>query len=324
MHFALSPGASMGGPMPTNEPVAASDAYTWPMAGMHAEAYAPPSPEHRFWLRVLKDFIAPRDGKGSLLSRAWGVFAVAPFAHITFFNLDYQAYLYDIFHTTKTARFGHQTCMPPNVFMMIVALMQFRAGPVNAGLVLAVVLTAWYVALAFQWGYKAWGLVMAALMGGIYALAVVYFDAFAYADLAPRPWYAPTTLAANPFVWMGVFSFLQALSHAPEPKLPPRVTGGPHWQSVAEYILGPAGRRNPPLRMAVNALRTALQSVYGTIDEWWAAPRLFNIGVLEQLWAHGYQREKFAAQDALVRRALDSGNPAVDYIGEGGGAYLRY
>lgn len=288
-----------------------------------AEAYVAPGPEQRFLTRTFTWLYAPQDGRGNLVARAWHVFAVAPYAHTTFMNLDYQAYLYDIFHTTKTARFGHQTCMPPNVFMMIVALMQFPAGPWNLGLVLAAVLTAWYVALAAQWRYYAWGAVMGGLMIGIYAGAAAYFHAFAYPDLAARPWYAPMPLAFNPFVWMGVFSFLQALSHGPEPKLPPRVTASGRWQSVPEFILGTPERRNSPGRVLLNALRTGLQSVYGTIDEWWAAPRLFNIGILEQMWAHGYQRERFAPYDALVKRALASGEPAVDYIGTGGGSFFK-
>lgn len=289
----------------------------------HAEAFVAPGPEQRFLTRRFTWLYAPQDGRGNLLARAWHVFAVAPYAHTTFMNLDYQAYLYDIFHTTKTARFGHQSCMPPNVFMMLVALMQFPVLGLNAGLVLAAVLTAWYVALGVQWRYYAWGAVMAVLMTGMYAGAVAYFQAFAYPDLAARPWYAPTPLAYNPFLWMGVCSFLQALSHGPEPKLPPRVTGTGTWQSVPEFILGTPERRNPPLRMLVNTVRTALQSVYGTIDEWWAAPRLFNIGILEQMWAFGYQRERYAPYDALVKRALASGEPAVDYIGVGGGSFFK-
>ncbi len=288
-----------------------------------AEAFVPPGSEQRFLTRTFTWLYAPQDGRGNLLARAWHVFAVAPYAHTTFMNLDYQAYLYDIFHTTRTARFGHQTCMPPNVFMMIVALMQFSFAGFNAGLILAAVLTAWYVALGVKWRFYAWGLVMAVLMTILYAGAAAYDQTFAYPDAAARPWYDPMPLAYNPFLWMGVFSFLQALSHGPEPKLPPRVTGTGKWQSVPEFILGPSGNRNPPLRMVVNAVRTALQSVYGTIDEWWAAPRLFNIGILEQMWAHGYKPERYAPYDALVKRALASGEPAIDYIGTGGGSFFR-
>src|SRR4051794_39652911 len=82
----------------------------------------PPSREQRFWLRVLPSILSPADGRGSLPVRALHVFGVAPFAHVTFFSLMYQAYLYDIFHTTKTARFFHQLCMPVCNFMIMAAL----------------------------------------------------------------------------------------------------------------------------------------------------------------------------------------------------------
>ena len=294
--------------------------YVRPMPGCKVEMYFPPSPEQLRLVRRLGPLVAPGDNRGSLLARVWGVFAVAPFAHWTFFSLPYQTYLYDIFHQTKNARFWHQVCMPLNVLMLLVFLAQFGAGATNGALIGAAVLGAWYFAQGVQERYYLWGTVSAGLMVLTFVLAAAYARAF---FVAGAPWYAPTALPYNPLVWMAVLSFIQAASHGTEPRLPPRVTGSPYWMTVSEYIFGRPGARHGAGTVAVHALRTALQSVYGTIDEWWAAPRLFPFGILEQMWRHGYQRERFAVLDAMTQEAIASGEPAIDFIGSGGGAFLR-
>ena len=88
-------------------------------------------------------------------------------------------------------------------------------------------------------------------------------------------------------------------------------------------MFGAPDARHSPGTIGVRALRLALQALWGTIDELWASPRLFPYGILEQMWRHGYERERFAELDRMTREALASGDPAIDYVGVGGGTFLR-
>ncbi|HEY0714211.1 MAG TPA: hypothetical protein VGF45_16130 [Polyangia bacterium] len=280
-------------------------------AGIPTEVYAPPSREQLFWARRLAWLLAPR-GTPSLLARAWGVMAVAPFAHITFFSVPYQAYLYEVFHLTKNARFWHQLCMPLNNLMIMAALGAVTSGGLDAAAIYAFLIAGWYLAQAIVSRLVLWGLVMIPLVGALYLGARWYGQATA--DLG---W------VASPFLWMALLSFAQAFSHVTEPRLPPRVTGGPQWKTVAEFLAGDhpadAGRFGSQL---VRLVRLAAQALWGTVAEFWASPRLFPYGVLAQLRRLGYGEASLGPLDEFVRRALASGQPAVDYIGSGGGAFL--
>jgi hypothetical protein len=281
-------------------------------AGVPSEMYAPPSREQLFWARHLPWLLAP-SGRPSLLARAWGVMAVAPFAHVTFFSLSYQAYLYDVFHLTKNARFWHQLCMPLNNLMIMAALGSVTVGGLDGGAIYALLLIGWYLAQAMVSRLVLWGLVMVPLVGALYLGAGLYLKA-----TATIGW------VASPFLWMALLSFAQAFSHVTEPRLPPRVTGSPEWKSVGEFLAGeaPAGGKRIGGQL-IRLLRLAAQALWGTVAEFWASPRLFPYGVLTQMRKLGYGRASLSPLDEMVRRALASGQPAVDYIGSGGGAFLR-
>ncbi|HEY0706703.1 MAG TPA: hypothetical protein VGG33_07900 [Polyangia bacterium] len=275
------------------------------------EMYAPPSREQLFWARRLAWLLAP-SGRPSALARAWGVMAVAPFAHITFLSVPYQAYLYDVFHLTKNARFWHQLCMPLNNLMIMVALGSLTVAGVNAASLYAVLLLGWYLAQAIVSRLVLWGLVMIPLVGALYLGAGVFREATATAG-----W------LESPFLWMALLSFAQAFSHITEPRLPPRVTGGPHWKTVREFLAGePPAVGQPAGGQLIRLVRLAAQVVWGTVAEFWASPRLFPYGVLVQMRRLGYGRTSLDPLSEMVRRAVASGQPAVDYIGSGGGAFL--
>jgi hypothetical protein len=281
-----------------------------PVEGLPAEIYAPPGREQVFWARHLAWLVAPPGGRPSLLARAWGVVAVAPFAHITFFDLSYQAYLYDVFHQTRNARFWHQVCMPLNNLMIMAALAPVGVAGVAGDTACAVALLGWYLAVAIAHRLYLWGLLMFPLVGALH-LGAGWFQS----ATASRGW------VGNPVLWMMVLSFVQALSHVTEPRLPPRVTASARWRSVREFMAdapgGTTGTR------AVRAVRLVAQALWGTVAEFWAAPRLFPYGVLMQLRRLGYARARLGSLDGLTRRAIASGQPAVDFIGSGGGAFLR-
>jgi hypothetical protein len=217
--------------------------------------------------------------------------------------------------------------MPLNNLMIMVALAPYTIGgahpaqhglvafSLNGALVYALVLLAWYLAQAILERLYLWGLVMIPLVGALLVAANLYYHATFTLDPAARSWYAPAPLPANPLLWIAVLSFIQAASHASEARLPPRVTASGRWKTVREFVGG-----GPRL---IRVVRLIAQALYGTVDELWAAPRLFPYGVLAQMWRHGYAPERFSAIDAVTRRAIASGDPALDFIGTGGGAFLE-
>jgi hypothetical protein len=282
-----------------------------PVEGLAVEMYAPPSREQRFWTRHLAWLLAPTEPRPSLPVRAFGVVAVAPFAHITFFSLFYQAYLYDIFHQTRRARFWHQLCMPLTNLMIMAALAPIAVAGSDGRTAYALLLLVWYLAQAVANRLWLWGLVMIPFVGALHAAAGRYHGATASGGIVASPW-----------LWMVLLSMVQAISHASEPRLPPRVTASPRWKTVREFISGMPDGASAGQR-AVRLLRLAAQVVWGTLAELWASPRLLPYGVLAQMRARGYAGRRFEALDRMTRRAIDSGQPAVDFIGSGGGAFLK-
>jgi hypothetical protein len=67
----------------------------------------------------------------------------------------------------------------------------------------------------------------------------------------------------------------------------------------------------------------AAQSVFGTVDELVASPRLLPVLLLEWLWRAGHRPQQSAAYRAMAASAIANGNPALDYIGTGGATPVR-
>ena len=61
----------------------------------------------------------------------------------------------------------------------------------------------------------------------------------------------------------------------------------------------------------------------GTRNEWWASARLMPYSLLLLMFRLGYQPERAARARSYADRAIASGNPAIDFVGIGGGAFLR-
>jgi hypothetical protein len=133
-------------------------------------------------------------------------------------------------------------------------------------------------------------------------------------------WVAGAAWVDRPLVWALGSALVVAASHAPEPFLPPRTVEGNRWRSIREYVL-----ESPDLSTSrwLRALRVALFSLWGTLDELWASPRLVPYGVLLLMFRAGYRPDLSASYEEWVRRAWASKNPALDFVGIGGGAYLR-
>jgi hypothetical protein len=262
-----------------------------PMVGRR---YAELSAEHRFWLRVLPSFLAPEhEPRG--LKRALHSALVVPNVIFVSVSAEYQTYLALIFHQSAVARLGHLLCVPTGVALLIATAE--RMVP-SAGIVLGAVFAVWWAAVGALHRRALWSLVNA-----VVAAALAYVGLL----LAAR-------LPFHPAWLMLVVALLQSMSHATETHLPPRFADDTRWVPSLDYF-----RSEPrPLRMALGVR----QMLYGAFDEWWATPRLVHVGTLLLLFRFGYAPELRARLEGYVRDAIASGNPAIDYIGEGGGTYL--
>lgn len=293
------------------------------------EVWVAPTAEMLWWTRTFGWLLAPAPGRASWLARFVAIVLVTPSAHFANMSLHFQQYLYDVFHQTKVARVGHFVCMPLINMMVLVFFAQFSWAESSTGwfaptgaLAAAALLCVWYMAQAAYNRVLLLGIVMLPVTIATYVAAMAYWSAFALPP-AEASWYAPTALPQNPLLWMVVLSFLQAASHAPEPKLPPRVTGTPHWMPLARFVFGTPDRRHGTVEIAWRLVRSAAQIAFGALDEFWASWRLIPFNFLEIMWWLGYEPAMYARHKDLSRRAIEHGDPAIDFIGVGGGAVIR-
>lgn len=287
-----------------------------PDHSLRARVFVEPSTEARRLARYLGFLVAPRAGRETSLSRAVGTLLVAPFTQLDLFSFDLQIFLYRVFHRRAPARVGHFLFMPVVNFFVIAALADIRLGPrpaarilfgPNLGTAYAALLLLWYLVLAHRTRLHAWGLLMIPVVAALCAGGNRFHGrAFGF-----NPWLGAILAAA-----------LVALSHAPEPKLPPRVSGHRHWVTIREFLTGRPGEHLSVGERVVRLLLVALQLLSGTVNELLASPRLMPYGFLLLLFAAGYRPDVDGPLRDHVRRALESGNPAIDYVGIGGGTYL--
>jgi hypothetical protein len=275
--------------------------------GDPAEVYCPPTAEQLFWARKLRRWVAPSDRRGDALSRAMRAVGITPIAHLAWFSLSFQTYLYEIFHRTTIARIGHFLLMPLLICTGLAAAAPLAiAGPVNGSAMLALLLAVGYAVYAARERLYLWGAVMVLSVGGLLLAANA---------LAALPFFTP----ALGLVGLLALPLAISLSHVKEPLLPPRAIKSNRWTSISEYL---ASAQPDKLALLARLGRLGLLSVYGALDELWATPRLYPIGVLRVMFAFGYAPARRLSIATFVERALASGNPALDFIGSGGGAFL--
>lgn len=290
-------------PVPSDPPVPTTGAFEH--ASADAELYCEPSDEARRLLRLLGGLTSPADGQGTRLQRAARTFLVAPFTQLTFLSFDLQMFLFDVFHTSRVARVGHAVGMTGVTFAWL-ALAVTVTGTPAAAWVLGAALLVWYASVARSVGLWAWWVVMVPILVGLAAGA---------------EWLAGTEGLGVVLACGASSGAVISLSHAAEPMYPPRA-GHPHeWTPLWGYIRGAPGDRLLP-RLSRGG-RVGAFALIGWVNELWAAPRLLPYNVLRGMMAIGYAPALKAVLDDRAARAWASGNPALDYVGVGGGTYLR-
>lgn len=271
-----------------------------PGASPDAELFCDPSPEARRLLRA-----APRVVHATGVQRL----LVVPFCQLAFCNFDLQVFTFELLHTTRVANATHLVGITSaHLFgLALVGHLGRAAGVPGGELVAALLLAIWHGVVARTVGLWAWGAVMGLGMAALGAGALVLGGA-----VGPQV-AALATLGST---------FAMALSHLTEPTIPPRAADPMRWVSMRDHVLGTAAE---PVTWGQTLRRVGQMAVnfpIGLINETVAFPRVYPYAVLLAMMRMGYAHELRAELQSRVDRARASGNPAVDYVGIGGGTTL--
>lgn len=237
----------------------------------------------------------------SAWKRFWLYWWVVPRAQWDLLDVEYQIYVFQLFHGDRRTKIIHYTTITLIAFFHLVFFAQWplwTGAPVFASW--AVVYGVFVVALHAR-PYLTRGL--SALWLGLCGLLVVMgLGATSYYQLTRVPgaaWYAPTSLAANPLLWIYVFSLIETISHSLEP-VPPYSHNHDRWLSPAEF------RKEGGVWLALGAL--AMPTLF-TFTSFFSNPRSLSTVVLRVMMAAGYRRELRDSIDAAVAAEWRSGQP---------------
>lgn len=283
--------------------------------GLYTEVFVPPSDEALALLRLAPRWMSMDADAPPSFRRVVRDALVAPFTQLTFLSFDLQYFLFGVFHQTWTARAGHLVGMSLVTLFLMAGFSKLTAGwpGFDGGAAIAALLLSWYAATSRDARLALWWLVMLPVVGLLYLGSQAFLHATAGST---SPW-------AQPWLLIFAAAAIVSLSHGGEPLFPPRA-GDPHrWLTLREFVCGPPEAPISRRLMARRALRVMIFPFIGMLDELWASPRLLPYNILALMFRCGYAPQRRAELDERARRAVASGNPAVDFVGIGGGVGLR-
>ena len=261
---------------------------------------------------ICRHFFSDDPQASGRLARWWGIATVTPATNVTGLNLRYQAYLNLVFHRTRLARMGHAICMPLIVAACLAALCPLRLGswpalpglalPVNASLPAAIGLAVWWAIWAVKERDAVWGACGVALAAALYVLARsptrhVRRSAASRRRSAARSPGCCSDRCCRP-------------ARTSWSRCRPGFPARRYWIPVREYVFGPPRSPYGPKQVMRRCGHLAAQTVFGTVDELVASPRLLPVLLLESLWLIGHRPHQRAAYRAMAANAIASGNPA--------------
>lgn len=216
-----------------------------------------------------------------------------PEAQVRIFDLKWQSTFYTVFHQTKTSRLLHTFCMAPIVFSLFIlasyidfsdaALMTSLPAvtAVNGALVVLLISATWYLLMDV-----AVGLATLPIILGFWVLANVFS-----ASLGVNGIY----LAVGMLL---LFSFIQTVSHQPEP-VPPPHSGSKKFIAYKKWIkTATIGQK----------LKVIVLFPVFTFVELISSPRLLPVQVLRLMHRFGYRKDLEKETTELAKRVLSSGN----------------
>lgn len=276
-----------------------------------AEVYRHPSQEAQRLLRRARWLTSPSEGRSPWIARVALQMLIAPMTQLTFVSFDLQAFLFLVFHRRLLAVLGHGIFMTTeNLFLMAwlreLTIARTSFGTIDGALVYLLLLLAWYGAVAHAARLYGWFAVT------VPVVSLLYVASEALSALCHRHDVSPG--------WGVVLSAsLVALSHGAEHYMPPRTVDPWRWVRPRDYML------TPELSIATRLLRglhIVFISVNGAVAESWASLRLMHYNWLFVMMRLGYAPERYAELRSWSERAWASGEPALDFVGTGGGTFL--
>lgn len=276
------------------------------------ELFEAPSDEALWWLRHAPDFVAPGGSSGGL---AWvRDVLVAPMTQLTFVSFPLQAFLFSVLHQSRAARVGHLVGMLlVNLGLLGLAAWLTQGWPgVDGAALLSGALLCWYAAVSRDARLSGWWFAMVPVVGGLYAGAHGLSATWLTGGQALLAWGAMIVGGAG----------VSAVSHVFESHVPPRIVHPMAWVPTAEAAWGPRGVRVSPAEGLRRLMRLLWLNVMGLLNELWASPRLLPYNVLFLMMDLGYAPRTRAQIQGWTQRAWASGNPALDFVGVGGGLTL--
>ncbi len=231
---------------------------------------------------------------------------------LTFVSFDLQAFLFLVFHRRPLAVLGHGLFMTTeNLFLMAwlreTTVAHTTIGAIDGAQIYALLLLVWYGAVA-----------RTARLLGWFALTVPMI-ALLYAASGPLAAVCRAQLQLSPAWGVLISAALVALSHGAEHFLPPRVAHPWRWVAVGEYARAPG---MSPVARGLRVLHLVLIFTSGAVSEAWASLRLMHYNWLFLMMRLGYAPERYAELRGWADRAWDHGQPALDFVGVGGGTFL--
>jgi hypothetical protein len=178
----------------------------------------------------------------------------------------------------------------------------------NSGLPYAVLLLVWYGGVAYAARLRAWFAVTVPVVALLYLAS------------GPLAAFCQRTMHVSPAWGVALSALLLALSHGAEAFMPPRTVHPWRWTSVRDYVHAPGlnlGHR------VLRALHLVVITVLGAGAEAWASLRLMPYNWLMLMMRLGYAPQRRAELQDWAERAWATGQPALDFIGTGGGTFLQ-
>jgi len=255
---------------------------------------------------------SPERGEAAPAARLWLQVLIAPMTQLTLVSFDLQAFLFLVFHRSRVAVIGHAVFMTAeNLFLLAtlqqVALGHTATGTLNGGLLYACLLLVWYGGVAWRARLPGWFAVTVPIVGLLYASS------------GPLASVCRERLHISPAWGIALSALLVALSHATEHHLPPRTVDRWRWVPLSEFLGSPA--LTARTRIA-RLLQLAPILVMGAAAEAWASLRLMHYNWLMLMLRLGYAPQRYAELQGWAERAWATGQPALDFVGTGGGTFL--
>ena len=216
-----------------------------------------------------------------------------PEAQVRIFDLKWQSTFYTVFHQTKTSKLLHTLCMAPIVFSLFAlasyidfsdaAVIDSLSGltAINGAFVVLIVSAIWYLLMDVTIG-----LVTMPIIVAFWLLANAFNAYFGFNGV----YVAIGTLF--------LFSFIQTVSHQPEP-VPPPHSGSKKFVAYKKWMkIASVGQK----------VKVVLLFPVFTCVELISSPRLLPVQVLRLMHRFGYRKDFEKETTMLAKRVLKSGD----------------